>query len=176
MVEAMSAVTLHGFFTDTRSSGPMSASTNFTPRPRDAKGRLLPVPAVDRFWAKVNKTATCWLWTASCSSEGYGRINISGKSTYAHRWAYEQAHGPIPEGMHIDHLCRVRHCVNPEHMEVVTNRQNFTRGEHPNAKLHRSGHCKRGHPLTGSNVLVRQNGTRHCRACSRERWHERKKE
>ena len=108
----------------------MSAPHHSTPRPRDAKGRLLPIPAHDRFWAKVQKTDTCWLWTAYRLPSGYGQFGLNGKMVYAHRWSYEQVHGPIPKGMHIDHLCRVKHCVNPDHLEVVTCRENAMRGKH----------------------------------------------
>jgi len=63
-----------------------------------------------RFWAKVQKTSTCWLWTASIS-DGYGQFWFDGRMIYAHRWAYEAVYGPIPAGLTIDHLCRIRHCA-----------------------------------------------------------------
>jgi hypothetical protein len=76
------------------------------------------------FWAKVNKTETCWLWTAS-TANGYGQFGIGfPKTTSAHRWSYENTHGIIPAGMQIDHICRVRLCVNPSHLRLVTNKQN----------------------------------------------------
>ena len=74
-----------------------------------------------RFWAKVNKTDTCWLWTAS-TLNGYGQIKAGGrfgKILLAHRVAYEMLVGPIPEGLQLDHLCRVTLCVNPKHLEPV---------------------------------------------------------
>lgn len=71
----------------------------------------------------------CWVWTGSLNSGGYGRHSLPGRRVVpAHRFAYERAHGPIPDGLHIDHLCRNRACVNPAHMEVVTNTENTRRG------------------------------------------------
>lgn len=83
----------------------------------------------ERFWAKVTKTDNCWLWTGALSS-GYGRIGIGPSSAgldYAHRISYRLHHGPIPEGLFIDHLCRVRRCVNPAHLEAVTQAENNRR-------------------------------------------------
>ena len=86
-------------------------------------------PEAERFWSKVNKTDTCWLWIGAIDHGGYGTFGASaGHSRRAHRWAYEAANGPIPEGLHIDHLCRVRNCVNPDHLEVVTLAENTRRG------------------------------------------------
>lgn len=69
----------------------------------------------------------CWLWTASLNNFGYGNFSLHGKPTLAHRAAWEIYVAPIPAGLHIDHLCRVRHCVNPEHLEVVTRAENMRR-------------------------------------------------
>ncbi len=82
-----------------------------------------------RFWAKVDKTPTCWNWTASKVGGGYAQFhtnNNSGgyKQRYAHRVSYEAVHGPVPEGMFLDHTCHNRLCVNPGHMRLVTNKQN----------------------------------------------------
>jgi hypothetical protein len=81
----------------------------------------------ERFWAKVNKTASCWIWTGSKSSNGYGNIGIgapSKKNVSAHRLSYEMAHGKTPEGMVIDHICHRIDCVNPSHLQAVTQKQN----------------------------------------------------
>lgn len=80
----------------------------------------------ERFWAKVNKTGDCWLWTG-WRTNGYGRFTTNGKNWRAHRFAFEEMRGPIPEGLQLDHLCRVRHCVNPDHLEPVTRQQNMLR-------------------------------------------------
>lgn len=86
--------------------------------------------AEERFWRKLEKTETCWLWTAAKQQNGYGMFGTepSSKVTTAHRYSYELHVGPIPEEMQIDHLCRVRACVNPAHLEVVTGLQNIRRG------------------------------------------------
>lgn len=86
---------------------------------------------VERFWARVHKTASCWHWTGSRSSKGYGLLHLTrdGRKTSirAHRFAYELLVGPVPEGLQLDHICSVRHCVNPAHLEPVTNAENTRR-------------------------------------------------
>lgn len=118
-----------------------------------------------RFWGKVTVTSGCWKWTGSRNPSGYGLLGVvgaSGRQTTmgAHRVAYELLVGPIPDGLEIDHLCRVRHCVNPAHLEPVTRQENMRRGSKANQT-----HCKRGHALAGANMYKRSNGTRACRAC-----------
>ena len=81
------------------------------------------VPA--RFWAKVDTSTGCWLWTAGTSTNGYGRFRIDNHTVYAHRYAYEQVNGPIPAGYDTDHICRNRLCVNPDHLRVTTRKQNM---------------------------------------------------
>lgn len=126
----------------------------------------------DRFWAKVNKTATCWLWTGALRGNGYGILRIgpaTASMMYAHRYSYELLVGPIPDGLQIDHLCRVRGCVNPAHLEPVTSRENNLRSESPSAKQWRAGVCGRGHPKTPENAYIRPDtGSRDCLACRRE--------
>ena len=133
-----------------------------------------------RFWAKVNKTDTCWLWTA-CARGGYGQISAGGRSRKilsAHRVAYEMLVGPIPEGLDLDHLCRVTLCVNPKHLEPVTHRENLLRGESPSAKHARKTECLRGHPLSGANLYTNPRGHRSCKICRSEhakRYYRRRK-
>jgi hypothetical protein len=82
----------------------------------------------DRLWSRVTKTDTCWLWTGSCTTAGYGTVGRgSDEWFYVHRLAYELLVGPIPDGLTIDHLCRVRHCVRPDHLEPVTRAENTRR-------------------------------------------------
>jgi hypothetical protein len=130
---------------------------------------VLPWP--DRFWAKVEKTETCWLWrgTTTRPVNGYGQIRLDRRMVTSHRVAYELLVGPIPEGLELDHLCRVRHCVNPVHLEPVTPHENLLRGEGPAARHARKTHCHRGHPLSGANLRMCNGGrSRRCRECKRE--------
>ena len=120
----------------------------------------------ERFWPKVDKDGPggCWLWTASIKPQGYGEMRVDGVNCYAHRISYEHHKGPIPEGYQIDHLCRVRHCVNPDHLEAVTQAENIRRAPNYNrAKTH----CQYGHPYSGDNLYVLGNGWRYCRECQR---------
>jgi hypothetical protein len=119
----------------------------------------------ERFWSKVHKTETCWLWTAGRIGAGYGTIRVGDRAMLAHRFAYEELVGTIPDGLELDHLCRVRHCVNPAHLEAVTGRVNSQRGHHPQGWR---THCPQGHPYAGNNLYV-HNGKRYCRTCMRAR-------
>lgn len=89
---------------------------------------------VKRFWSKVDKTDTCWLWTGSGNPGGYGLFLSNGKNQSAHRYSYKLHKGEIPAGLYLDHLCRVPACVNPDHLEPVTNRENGIRGLRVTAK------------------------------------------
>lgn len=122
------------------------------------------------FWRKVDKTPTCWLWTGTSADGRYGRFHLLGRNYQAHRWAYEQLVGPIPEGLQLDHLCRVTLCVNPDHLEPVTGRVNTLRGNTIQAANAAKTHCKHGHPFDEANTYIRasDNG-RICRTCQRER-------
>ena len=123
----------------------------------------------ERFWAKVNKTETCWLWTGRKNADGYGQFRPKGKSVYVHRWAYELLIGPIPDGLTIDHLCRVRNCVCAAHLEAVTNRENILRGEGVAAIHARQTHCLQGHPFDKDNTYYSpmRPKRRVCRECDR---------
>ena len=121
-----------------------------------------------RFWKYVEKTESgCWLWNGALRY-GYGRFSIGGRSgrvLMSHRFSYEEANGLIPEGLQLDHLCRVRNCVNPEHLEPVMRKENIRRGESPSAKQSRQTHCIRGHELYGENLYLSPSGKRNCRIC-----------
>jgi hypothetical protein len=118
-----------------------------------------PRPAADRFWEKVRESeAGCWLWTGYTHG-GYGKFAVAyAKNKYAHRFAYEALVGEIPEGLDLDHLCRVRNCVNPEHLEPVTRAENIRRA------VALITHCPHGHAYTPDNIVA-SNPKRQCRTC-----------
>jgi hypothetical protein len=133
-------------------------------------------PAVDRFAEKIALTDTgCIEWLAG-TIRGYGQF-YAGRMSYdetgtmfAHRWSYEYHVGPIPDGMQLDHLCRNPSCVNPEHLEPVTARENVMRSSGRAAVNARKTHCPQGHPYDEANTYIYPpRGERQCRACSRER-------
>jgi len=104
------------------------------------------------------------------NAAGYGMFKIRGRTEKAHRVAYYCSHGPIPEGLVLDHLCRNRGCVNPSHLEPVTNWENVLRGVNFVAGLARQTHCKRGHEFTPENTATHTvTGCRVCRACVKTR-------
>jgi hypothetical protein len=132
---------------------------------------------VEDFWNKVNKTEGCWLWLGGKSVAGYGQIRIDSKNRTAHRVAYRLVKGEIPKGLQLDHLCRVRHCVNPEHLEAVTLKENVLRGEGITAEFKKATHCIHGHPFNKENTLFYQRRTlieRRCITCNRQNTRERR--
>lgn len=118
-------------------------------------------PADIRFFDKVNKTLDCWLWAGALST-GYGSFRADDRSVYAHRWSYEYHVGPIPNGMQIDHLCRNRSCVNPGHLEPVTNAENARRGAR---SFDLTGRCRKGHDVTDPANVYQGPNYRTCRIC-----------
>lgn len=130
-----------------------------------------PIPTAERFWSKVHRTDDCWLWTDALNAKGYGQFKLGpGRMVKPHRMAYELSVGPIPDGLVIDHLCRVRHCVNPAHMEPVSIAENTRRGDAtpPQARVNREKtHCPQGHAYDEANT-GHYRGRRYCRTCQNE--------
>ena len=124
------------------------------------------LPTTERFWTRVEFTDTCWLWTGKVCSWGYGMFGMPHATyVYAHRWAYEFCVEPIPAGLQVDHLCRVRLCIRPEHLEPVTRKENILRGQGACAVNARKTHCVRGHAFTLDNTYYDTAGGRECRTC-----------
>lgn len=109
----------------------------------------------------------CWDWPGRLWDSGYGVVQKNSKSLRAHRVVYEAAKGKIPDGKVLDHLCRNRRCVNPDHLEPVTLSENILRGESPTAINARKTHCDNGHEFTDENTRVYR-GYRICKICARE--------
>lgn len=141
------------------------------------------MPQVGDYWKLIRERITqkvifnskteCWEWSKSrFSNSGYARLSVKGVSKCAHRISYEAFVGPIPTGYQVDHLCRVRHCVNPDHLEPVTPRENFLRGTSPAAINNRRKFCIWGHPLSGNNLYITKSKKRMCVACKNARYRE----
>lgn len=128
---------------------------------------------MDRFWERVEKTDTCWNWTGALNAKGdkgYGVIWFRGAQEYVHRLAFELLVGSIPEGKTIDHLCRNRKCVRPEHLRAVSLRENVLSSTGITAVNWQKTHCLRGHAFTEENTWTDpKTGQRQCRACNRIR-------
>lgn len=130
-----------------------------------------------RFWEKVRliPITGCWRWIASLTSGGYGQIAFNGRHYVAHRLAYEAAHGLIDDGVVLDHLCCLRECVNPAHLEPVTQATNAQRGLAGRRTNVEKTHCPKGHPYSGDNLIVESRPAagggvrtnRRCRECAR---------
>ena len=118
---------------------------------------------MERFLSHVDRTDTCWNWTAYCLPNGYGLFGTGPraevKKHYAHRFIYEHLHGLIPNGYQVHHVCQNRRCVNPDHLRLVARREHY--------RLHLSTHCPHGHVFTDGNTYTDKTGSRHCRTCRR---------
>lgn len=133
-------------------------------------------PIIDRLWRFISPepNSGCWLWTGCLVTGGYGGLTVDKQIRLAHRLIYENFKGAIPKGLQIDHLCRVRCCVNPYHLEAVTLQENLRRGLGNAAAILASAelqkaktHCPKGHPYSGDNLVVQRGKDRACRECNR---------
>lgn len=125
---------------------------------------------IELFLEKISISKSgCWLWTG-CLSKGYGlfRHEKSVQST-AHRFSYKYFKGTIPKNLQIDHLCKVRSCVNPEHLEAVTAKENLDRARHWSTLNREKDACPKGHKYTSENTYITSTGGRSCKRCNRER-------
>lgn len=133
-------------------------------------------PDEERFWARVDRSGgltKCWPWLAGAYPSGYGHMWWEGRSELAHRIAYTLSRKPIPSGRqwNIDHLCRNRICQNPDHLELVTRKENILRGISHGAVNNRKTHCIHGHEFTPENTYhpPKRPHHRYCRACAYRR-------
>jgi hypothetical protein len=122
------------------------------------------------FWKRVAITPSCWLWMGEINNDGYGRFTIRKNHALAHRFSYEMLVGYIPEGLQIDHLCKVRNCLNPNHLEPVTSMEN-TRRSKGNIYNSVTTHCMKGHEYLEENIYQRPNGSRECLTCKQRNAH-----
>lgn len=133
------------------------------------KWDMIPEQVIDRFWSKVDATGPCWEWTKTKTRTGYGSWTVGSfpnKKTYAtHRLSWEILVGDIPAGMELDHLCRVRHCLNPDHLEVVTRSENMLRAGATGSANRRKTHCPQGHEYSGENIYMQISNGRRSRSC-----------
>ena len=129
---------------------------------------------IDRFEVKVipEPNSGCWIWTGCITKDGYGRFHDGTRVRNAHTYSYEYHGGVIPDRFHVDHLCRVRHCVNPRHLEAVPPRINLLRGMGWAGLHSRRTHCPKGYLLLGDNCIIetdRGSSHRRCRTCKNQR-------
>lgn len=126
------------------------------PRPRPVMQRILERTEI----ADSGHDTPCWVWMGALNAAGYGWVNRDGKPDRAHRIAYLELVGPIPVGLELDHLCRVRSCWNPDHLEPVTHAENMRRGCRATVT-----HCPQNHPYDEANTYISSRGSRICRKC-----------
>lgn len=132
---------------------------------------------IERLMRKIELVpfTTCWIWTGACFSNGYGNVKVPNqrKNQVAHRAVYEEIKGPVDKSLVLDHLCKNKFCVNPDHLEAVSQKENLDRAGTID-KLRKAAkirgqklNCKRGHELSGANLYIQSNGGRRCLACSK---------
>ena len=125
-----------------------------------------------RFMSYVTIVGECWLWEGYRDRDGYGKFftkKVNGRAikVFAHRWSYQHFIGPIPIGYHVDHLCINRWCVNYDHLEAVTPKENNSRSNSLSAQRASQTHCLRGHEFTLANTHTTTKNQRRCKICWR---------
>lgn len=138
---------------------------------------------LERIEARIERVpfSTCWYWVGGSNGEGYGQLSIDGRSRSVHRLLYEASIAKIPDGKELNHLCEIKCCCNPAHLEAVTHAENMLYSSRKRTWVHNSAanqtHCKHGHPLSGSNLRMAC-GKRRCVICNKKwqkEWRERSK-
>ena len=132
----------------------------------------------ERFWSKVDKGASCWLWTGTKDRKGYGKFWLGDRKESAHRTSWRLSGRDLDPALTLDHICRNASCVNPDHLDMVTMRENLRRGLNSAAIFARRDSCIRGHEYTDENTAWSTYDNRppwrRCRACHREDYYRRK--
>lgn len=134
---------------------------------RKSPRKTAPIIRFDKYWIPEPNSG-CWIWIGGIASNGYGSFYDGERMDSAHAFSYRYHVGPVQAGLDLDHLCRVRCCVNPDHLEPVTRQVNAARGlcgHHMKGKTS----CKRGHAFDDVNTYFNSNGTRECRTCQRHK-------
>lgn len=135
-----------------------------------------PQTTSERFWAKVDKQQDCWIWAGSKMKDGYGHLGVERKMVLAHRFSYELSCGPVPDGMHLHHVCENQSCVRPDHLRVVSPIEHKELTPRSIAyQASQKTHCPQGHPYNEENTYIDKRGSRNCRVCHRLSYHRRKK-
>lgn len=146
---------------------------------RDKLGRIITaranVPSIERFMHYIEISPSgCWEWSGGTNSEGYGNFSLKNQAVKAHRYSFGYFKGEIPKGFVVDHLCRNHKCVNPDHLEAVSNKTNIIRGVGLASQESKRTHCPFGHEYTEDNIYRTKNKYRNCKACAIRRSKERR--